>query len=119
MRRVQSLRESNPTLKVLLALGGAGRDNGGFVLAASTVANRRLFARNALRFLRDNGFDGLDLDWERPLPEQKVNYTLTLTVSKQAVWLTWVVWDGGGREGGDCVCLCVCVCVCVLSLIHI
>ena len=82
MSRVQSHRNTNPKLKILLALGGGGAGNAGFDRAASTATNRQVFARNAVRYLRDNGFDGLDMDWEVPAAEQKVNYTLTLAVSE-------------------------------------
>ena len=60
------LKNTNPDLKILLAIGGWNHGSGPFTAMVSNQSNIDQFAANSLTFLRNNGFDGLDLDWEYP-----------------------------------------------------
>ena len=62
-RRVIALKDQNPSLIILLSVGGWIHGTSGFTLAAK---NPTIFARNALRFIQQHNFDGIDLDWEYP-----------------------------------------------------
>jgi chitinase len=62
-RRVLALKEKNSSLKVLLAVGGGELGAGPFSFMACDKGRRDLFVKNTVKYLTENGFDGLDLDW--------------------------------------------------------
>lgn len=61
-----SLKEHNPCLKVLIAIGGWNEGSEKYSLLAETEESRNEFAEQAMRFMVYYGFDGLDIDWEYP-----------------------------------------------------
>lgn len=52
--------------KVLIALGGWGHE-AGFIPVATDTSIRRVFVSNLFRFVTENSYDGIDLDWEFPV----------------------------------------------------
>lgn len=86
LKTLTSLKTKNPSLKVLLSVGGWGAD--GFSDAALTDASRTTFADSAIQHLKTYKLDGIDVDWEYPTqsdagikarPEDKHNFTLMLS----------------------------------------
>lgn len=68
---VGDLKQRNPDLKIMIALGGwafsdPGTWQGVFPTMASTQSNRQTFIENLLGFLSEYGYDGVDFDWEYP-----------------------------------------------------
>lgn len=64
--KVVGLKKTNPSLKVLLAIGGWSFGTQKFKDMAATRYSRQTFIYSAIQFLRQRGFDGLDMDWEYP-----------------------------------------------------
>lgn len=60
------LKTYNKKLKVLLAIGGWNEASGRFSPLVANSEKRKAFTKNIIKFLRQNHFDGLDLDWEYP-----------------------------------------------------
>ncbi|XP_053663705.1 probable chitinase 2 [Anopheles marshallii] len=60
------MRAAHPHLKVLLAIGGWNEGSEKYSNLAANPERRQAFVTNALDFIKQYGFDGLDLDWEYP-----------------------------------------------------
>ena len=61
-----ALKEQNPDLKILLAIGGWNFGTAQMTVMLSTEANRKEFVDTSITYLRTHNFDGLDLDYEYP-----------------------------------------------------
>jgi chitinase len=86
--QLRALRAAHPHLRLLLSIGGWGAAPQ-FSAAALTPASRRAFAASCIRqYVVNNGFDGLDIDWEFPVhggvpqnphrPQDRADVTLLL-----------------------------------------
>jgi hypothetical protein len=60
---IEALRGNNPSLKVLLSVGGWTMGSGPFSDMVTNSTTRAAFVSSSLTFLQQNGFDGLDVDW--------------------------------------------------------
>lgn len=91
--QIAKLKAAHPNLKVVISVGGWTLSSP-FSDAALTDASRQKFADSAVKFVKQYGFDGIDLDWENPVgggletnvnrPEDKHNYTLMVQALRSA-----------------------------------
>ncbi|XP_065336266.1 acidic mammalian chitinase-like [Cloeon dipterum] len=65
-KRFNDLRLKNPSLKTMVAIGGWNEGSTGFSNICSNPSLRATFVNNLYNFVRNYGFNGLDLDWEFP-----------------------------------------------------
>ena len=89
--QLTSLRRENPSLRVLISVGGWS-GSGGFSDVALTEQSRAVFIQSVMDFLGRFDLDGLDVDWEYPgqagaghafRGEDKQNFTLLLKELRQ------------------------------------
>lgn len=86
-----AMKQKNPNLKILLAIGGWNMASAPFTKMVASAASRKEFCTDSVSFLKKRGFDGLDLDWEYPAqrgspPEDKQRFSKLVKVSKHA-WI--------------------------------
>lgn len=89
--QLTALRRQNPSLTVLISVGG-WLGSGDFSAIASTPRSRAAFIESALELLKTYDLDGIDVDWEYPgltgagnkfSSEDKQNFTLLLKELRQ------------------------------------
>ena len=85
LRMIVGLKSKNPSLKVMLSIGGWG--SGRFSEMAASDKNRQAFVRDCQRVVREFELDGIDIDWEYPTqssagisssPDDTGNFTLLM-----------------------------------------
>lgn len=95
------LRKENPSLKVIVSIGGWGADY--FSDVAATEQGRQRMADSAAALVQKHDVDGVDLDWEYPTlagpgishrPEDKRNFSLLLEAIRARL-------DALGKTQGD------------------
>lgn len=79
------MREKNPELKTLIAIGGWNEGSLKYSQMAGDSSKRATFVQSVVSFLGKYGFNGLDIDWEYPAnrggsPGDKENFVLLLKV---------------------------------------
>lgn len=89
---IHKLKRMYPHLKTLISVGGWDYSIY-FSDIASTGAQREAFAQSCISFIKEHGFDGIDIDWEYPVSgglsgnsnrqQDKQNFTLLLKAIRQ------------------------------------
>jgi chitinase len=72
-----TLKANYPQLRVLISIGGANHSTN-FSAVARDDGLRTQFVQSSVQFMTENGFDGIDIDWEFPGPEDSTNFTTLL-----------------------------------------
>uniref|UniRef100_A0A8C4RSD6 Acidic mammalian chitinase n=1 Tax=Erpetoichthys calabaricus TaxID=27687 RepID=A0A8C4RSD6_ERPCA len=84
-----ALKNQNGNLKTLLSVGGWNFGSTGFSNMVATAETRQIFISSVITFLRQNEFDGLDIDWEYPAnrgspPQDQQLYSVLLQEMRAA-----------------------------------
>lgn len=89
--KLAALKKSSPGLKTILSVGGWDGSSR-FSDMALTDASRKTFAQSCVGFIKQYGFDGIDIDWEYPVsggctgrPEDRTNFTLLMQALRGAL----------------------------------
>ncbi|MCL4144236.1 UNVERIFIED_CONTAM: hypothetical protein GTU68_021201 [Idotea baltica] len=83
-----TLRDSNPDLKLLVAIGGSSQNSSMYSIMAANASLRSSFIDSAVEFIDKYGFDGMDFVWEYPAnnggsPSDKENFVLLIQEMKE------------------------------------
>ena len=66
INKLVTFKKDYPELKLLLFIGGWGKNADGFSQMAKDDTKRALFCSECVRLCKEYGLDGVDLDWEYP-----------------------------------------------------
>jgi chitinase len=78
------LKQNYPTLKTLISVGGANQ-SANFPCATDSPTARRTLAQSCVQFMKKNGFDGIDIDWEFPAAAETQSFTDLLRELRHAL----------------------------------
>ncbi|XP_052770773.1 chitinase-3-like protein 1 [Mya arenaria] len=85
-QQLKSIKDQNPHLKTILAVGGWEHGSRPFSMMTSSFETRQVFINQSVAFLTKHGLDGLEIFWEYPtnyerggLWEDKQNFADLLT----------------------------------------
>ncbi|XP_058838290.1 chitinase-3-like protein 1 [Topomyia yanbarensis] len=86
-KRFIALKQTNPNVKLLLAVGGWNEGSASYSAMASSSVSRTGFIQSVVSLLKTYGFDGFDIDWEYPTlrggsTDDRVNYITLLSEMK-------------------------------------
>jgi GH18 family chitinase len=67
------LKQQYPSLQILISIGGASHSTH-FATVSAHSAKRSRFTKSCVQFMKKNGFDGVDIDWEYPGHEDRQHF---------------------------------------------
>ncbi|RWS12471.1 chitotriosidase-1-like protein [Dinothrombium tinctorium] len=76
--KFKALKNQNPDLKILLSIGNNQPEKYEYLLTMKDDYFRKSFAKSAVKLLKENGFDGLDIGWDDTTDRYR-NYEETIS----------------------------------------
>lgn len=83
--RFSRLKQSNPNVKLLVAIGGWNQGSEVYSYVANNPSLRATFVNNIVDFVKQYNLDGFDIDWEYPAARggQAADYVSYITLLKE------------------------------------
>ncbi|KAG8769816.1 hypothetical protein FRC12_004718, partial [Ceratobasidium sp. 428] len=78
LKQLYLLKQQKRSLKIILSFGGWTYSQDGHFAFVTNATSRATFVKTAVQLLEDNGFDGLDIDWEYPATEAETTSMVDL-----------------------------------------
>jgi len=73
-QQINQMKSQNPSLKLILSIGGWNFDSAYFSWMVGSKNNRTMFIRSAVAYLQRYNLDGYDFDWEFPCSPPRTDY---------------------------------------------
>ncbi|XP_069678389.1 acidic mammalian chitinase-like [Periplaneta americana] len=64
--KFNGMRNNNPSIKTMIAIGGASAGSQTFSKVVNDASKRSAFVNNIVNFIKKYNFNGVDIDWEFP-----------------------------------------------------
>ena len=77
-----ALKNKNPSLNIMVGIGGPAAGTMHFEAMSQTHATRATFIDNVVSFMRSHKLDGFSLEWEFPSSNYKDRFTLLVLVRR-------------------------------------
>ncbi|GAB1523456.1 Chitinase 4 [Rhizoctonia solani] len=84
LKQLYLLKQKKRSLKTILSFGGWTYSQAGHFNFATNATSRATFVKTAIQLLEDNGFDGLDIDWEYPAAGEQAEAFVALLKETRA-----------------------------------
>ncbi|CAE7085279.1 unnamed protein product [Rhizoctonia solani] len=84
LKQLYLLKQKKRTLKTVLTFGGWTYSQAGHFNFTTNAASRATFVKTAIQLMEDNGFDGIDIDWEYPTAGAQANAFVALVKETRA-----------------------------------
>ncbi|CAE6464640.1 unnamed protein product, partial [Rhizoctonia solani] len=84
LKQLYLLKQKKRSLKTILSFGGWTYSQAGHFNFATNATSRATFVKTAIQLLEDNGFDGIDIDWEYPAAGEQADAFVALLKETRA-----------------------------------
>ncbi|CAE7219908.1 unnamed protein product [Rhizoctonia solani] len=84
LKQLYLLKQKKRSLKTILSFGGWTYSQAGHFNFATNATSRANFVKTAIQLVEDNGFDGIDIDWEYPAAGEQAEAFVALLKDTRA-----------------------------------
>lgn len=96
VKQMLALKKANRQMKTLFSIGGWTYSSN-FAAPMATEAGRAQFVNTTVTFVKDLGFDGVDIDWEYPADTTQAANFVTLLGELRSALDAYTAANGGNQ----------------------